>query len=721
MRNSGLVSSSYPLNDVIGLLTERIRLLLVEDNPIDVEMLREDLTEVENVTFDIQHFDRLRDGIQALEDNDFDVMLLDLGLPDSQGLESFIQAHAKAKNVPIVVLSGLDDETLGIEAVRSGAQDYLVKGKSDKYALTRSLTHAVQRHQLLMELEISKEKLEALYKWIPLPTFTWEREGDDFILVDKNIAAQQERNHKMEIGVKASEILKTYPDLLNTFFTCFREKKPIRTTQEFSFKGQATSRYYEFTHVFVPPNRIMAHVEDLTARRKAELALKQSEERFRAIFEGAQDCIFLKDKSFRYTHVNPAMARLYEVPADKFIGKTDEELFQHNASAYIQEVDRRVLKGELIEEEHTRKVNGMPITFNEMRVPMRNSNGELIGLCGIARNMTERKSMQHIVSPTVDEYPSQAMKLTLNKIRMCAQREATILLLGESGSGKDYLAKYIHDHSKRVDGPFYSINCAAVARELAESELFGHERGAFTGAHGRKRGLLELAEGGTLLLNEIGELSVPLQAKLLTFLDTREFTRVGGEKKIVVNARLIAATNRDLEKEVQQGRFRQDLFYRLNVMTIDIPPLRERREDIPLIINDIVGKLKAEMQLPDLPEIDSSILNTLINYDWPGNVRELRNVLERAIMLSGGSGIYLTSLGITTSERDWSYTINFPAERSLNDVTRELKSSLVNEALRRSGGSRQGAAKLLGISRYSLKHYMNSLDLDGDGDSDENE
>ncbi len=184
------------------------------------------------------------------------------------------------------------------------------------------------------------------------------------------------------------------------------------------------------------------------------------------------------------------------------------------------------------------------------------------------------------------------------------------MLLGESGSGKDYLARYIHNHSKRAGGPYFSVNCAAIAAQLAESELFGHEKGSFTGAQGRKRGLLELAEGGTLLLNEIGELSLPLQAKLLTFLDTKKFTRVGGEKEISVNARLIAATNRDLQKEVEAGRFRNDLFYRINVMTITVPPLRERREDLPILTREILSQLHAELRFAAPPSIDAAAIET---------------------------------------------------------------------------------------------------------------
>ncbi len=240
------------------------------------------------------------------------------------------------------------------------------------------------------------------------------------------------------------------------------------------------------------------------------------------------------------------------------------------------------------------------------------------------------------------------------------------------------------------------------------------KKGSFTGALARKRGLLELAEGGTLLLNEIGELSLPLQSKLLTFLDTRKFTRVGGEKEISVNARLIAATNRSLAQEVSAGRFRGDLFYRLNVFPITVPPLRERREDIPLIIGEVLQELQKDLQVPRISPIDNEMMEALMGYNWPGNVRELRNVLERALMLSGHERITLRSLGISDSEStpvEWSVMTTFPSNESLNDLVSDLKRTLINEALHRTGGNRQAAARLLGISRYSLKHYMKNLQI----------
>lgn len=309
------------------------------------------------------------------------------------------------------------------------------------------------------------------------------------------------------------------------------------------------------------------------------------------------------------------------------------------------------------------------------------------------------------------EYPSEVMRATLNQARQAASTDSIVLLLGESGCGKDFLARYIHDHSRRSDGPFFTINCAAVSTQLAESELFGHEPGAFTGARGRKRGLLELAEKGTLLLNEVGELSPILQAKLLTFLDTRSFTRVGGEKEIAVDARLLAATNRRLEQDVAEGKFRKDLFYRFNVFSIEVPPLRERREDIPELVREILAGLSEEMVLPGTPLVDSAAVQALMSYSWPGNVRELRNVLERAVILSGGGPIGVSCLVLGESRLEWSVTVGFPSDRSIHEVADEVKSRLIHEALRRSRGNKQEAARLLGISRHALAHQIKSLSL----------
>jgi len=303
------------------------------------------------------------------------------------------------------------------------------------------------------------------------------------------------------------------------------------------------------------------------------------------------------------------------------------------------------------------------------------------------------------------------MRTAFAQARFGAATDTIVLLQGESGSGKDYLARWIHHHSRRANGPFFAINCAAVHHELAESELFGHEAGSFTGARGRKRGLLELAEGGTILLNEIGELPLTLQSKLLTFLDTRTFLRVGGEKPIKVNARLMAATHRDLGREVEEGRFLPALFYRLNVFSVEVPPLRERIEDIPLLADQMMEHLSAEMQLDEIPVIDREAMNALTHYHWPGNVRELRNVLERALMVSTDGRLHLMLPESVTSDLAWSCEVTFPEACTLYEVTDGVVRSLCEEALRRSYGNKKAAARMLGISRYTFYRYLKGLGI----------
>ncbi|MFZ5865804.1 MAG: PAS domain S-box protein [Thermodesulfobacteriota bacterium] len=445
---------------------------------------------------------------------------------------------------------------------------------------------------------------------------------------------------------------------------------------------------------------------DITERREAEEALRTSEERFRTIFEVARDCIFLKDLDLRYTHVNPAAETLLGLPAPEIIGKRAEDFFGPEAASHILEGDLRVLAGETVEDEHTRPVRGMNLTFHDIRTPLRDSSGAVVGVCKFSRNITGRKGVQPARTFTQREYLSPSMIATLERGRQAAETDGIVLLLGESGTGKDYMARWIHSKSKRADGPFFSVNCAAIPRELAESELFGHERGAFTGAITKKRGLLELAEGGTLLLNEVGELPLNLQSKLLTFLDTRSFTRVGGEKDIRVHARLIAATHRDLRAEVEEGRFLEALYYRLNVYTVRVPALRERLEDLPVIVEEILLNLATDMRLTQVPAIGPRDMEKLASYGWPGNVRELRNVLERAVMLSKGAKLEVEIPSLATGPREWSQEVTFPDANNLQDIIDQVTRGLCVEALRRSAGNRKEAAELLGISRQSLYRYI---------------
>ncbi|MBI5571181.1 MAG: sigma 54-interacting transcriptional regulator [Desulfomonile tiedjei] len=447
----------------------------------------------------------------------------------------------------------------------------------------------------------------------------------------------------------------------------------------------------------------------IAERRHAEDALKDSEERFRAVFESAADSIFIKDHSLAYTHVNAATCKLLGLPASRIVGKRSEDLYDEETARQLNERETRVLAGESLEVEQIRYVRGSSMTFHDTLVPLRNRTRDIIGICCISRNITERKKVGSESPIGGLDYPSEAMRATLRKSLVAARTDSTIVLQGESGSGKDYLARWLHDRSRRANGPFFSINCAALPGELAESELFGHERGAFTGAAGMKKGLLELAEGGTILLNEIGELDLPLQAKLLTFLDTQSFVRVGGEKQIRVNARLIAATHRDLEEEVDKGRFLEPLFYRLSVFPIRVPPLRERLEDLPMLVEEIVGKLAAEMQLTVVPRIGSRHVDALSRYHWPGNVRELRNVLERSLILWEGGGFNVVMPAPKPTDHEWSHTIRYVPGKSIRDCTEELQTFLCTAALDTCQGNKKEAARLLDLSRDAFYRYLKKI------------
>jgi transcriptional regulator with PAS, ATPase and Fis domain len=364
------------------------------------------------------------------------------------------------------------------------------------------------------------------------------------------------------------------------------------------------------------------------------------------------------------------------------------------------------LSGETIEEEHTVPVNGEKLAFHEVRVPIRSSAGEIIGVCGIGRDVTERRSTMAKPSIPVSGYRSKAMRETMELARQAAVTDSIVLLLGESGSGKDHLARWIHEQSRRSGSPFLTINCAAVPHDLAESELFGHESGAFTGARNRKKGLLELAEGGTLLLNEIAELSPSLQSKLLVFLDSRSFVRLGGQKAVSVDARILAATHKDLEAEVQAGHFSKPLFYRLNVLPITVPPLRERIDDISDLSRELIARVAAEMNLSRIPALDPGSLKSLTRYAWPGNVRELRNVLEKGLILWQSGKLKLSMPAPDLDTDRYTIQISLTPGRSLRELSREFGTLVCQETIRRTGGNRTAAARSLGVSRDSLYRHL---------------
>jgi PAS domain S-box-containing protein len=451
---------------------------------------------------------------------------------------------------------------------------------------------------------------------------------------------------------------------------------------------------------------VIVVVAGMTEDEPASASMLRSAERYRSLFEAIPDLVFTKDQNLRFSEVNPAMEKALGLSASEIVGRTAEQIYGEEAGGRIRAWDFRVLSGETIEEEHTVPVNGEQLAFHEVRVPIRNSAGEIIGVCGIGRDVTERRSAMLKPGIATSGYRSKAMKETMELSRQAAATDSIVLLLGESGSGKDHLARWIHEHSRRSGSPFLTINCAAVPQDLAESELFGHESGAFTGARSRKKGLLELAEGGTLLLNEIAELTLSLQSKLLVFLDSRSFLRLGGQKTVHVDARILAATHKGLEAEVEAARFSKPLFYRLNVLPICVPPLRDRIEDIPQLSRELIAKVAVEMNLSRIPALDPDSLKSLTRHLWPGNVRELRNVLEKGLILWQSGKLKLSVPAAELEVDESSFQISLPPGKKLRELSREFDRLVCVEAIRRSGGNRTAAARSLGLSRDSLYRHL---------------
>jgi DNA-binding NtrC family response regulator len=322
------------------------------------------------------------------------------------------------------------------------------------------------------------------------------------------------------------------------------------------------------------------------------------------------------------------------------------------------------------------------------------------------RELREALAERHRVEGIIGE--SGPMQEALSLVRRVAPSDATVLIRGESGTGKELIAKAIHYASPRAAGPLIKVNCAALAESLLEAELFGHEKGAFTGAIATRKGRFELAEGGSLFLDEIGDLPAHMQVKLLRVLQEREFERVGSSRPITVNVRLLAATHRDLEVLVRDGRFRDDLYYRINVVTVTLPPLRERRDDLPLLIDHFVRTFAAKNGKP-IDGLTRAARETLLRYDYPGNVRELENLIERAVVLTRDEVIGVADLPLTLRD-----PAPEPAGSGLDAAVEGLERRLMREALARAGGVQTRAAELLGISERVLRYKLKKYGLSGD-------
>jgi PAS domain S-box-containing protein len=475
-------------------------------------------------------------------------------------------------------------------------------------------------------------------------------------------------------------------------------------------------------------------------REHISLRLRESERLFRDLYDEAPVAYWYITREGKIDRVNRAMAEMFGRPREYFIGRTLHDLYANTPRGIpaALEVRRRIFAGEDVrsEELEARRADGSTFWLRVSVTPERDSDGRAIGGRIMAIDLSAEKRAEQAVR--VSEYLAQEIRAAhnvdeivghgpalmgvLEKVRLVAETDTSVLILGETGTGKELIARALHSASRRKNRPLIKVNCAALPSGLIESELFGHEKGAFTGASERRVGRFELADGGTIFLDEIGEVPLDVQVKLLRVLQEHEIERVGGNKTIGVDVRVVAATNRDLKGAVAAGKFRQDLFYRLNVFPIDLPPLRERPEDIRLLVHYFVGRYATKIgrRISRVPE---KLMERLLAYAWPGNVRELENVIERAVILSKGPELEVISelpaeipSPAEVSEPAAQPPLEGPAGGIPSSVKlRHVERDHILTTLKRSGWRIEGptgAAHLLGLNPSTLRSRMKKLGIE---------
>jgi PAS domain S-box-containing protein len=477
-----------------------------------------------------------------------------------------------------------------------------------------------------------------------------------------------------------------------------------------------------------------AFVRDISKRLDAEKEVRDSEKRFRDIFSSVNDGIIIVDPDDgRIVEVNDKVVKMLGYKKNELTGMSVRNIHPDEMEQ-INSIVGDVLKGSpVLTDEFSclrKDRNYMPADMSFSRVTLNDIMYVLI----MVRDITDRKKAEQKIENALAEikdlkdqleaeniYLQQEIKIqhnfeeiisksndfkkVLQKIEQVASTDATVLILGETGTGKELIARAVHNISDRRDRPLVKVNCASLPANLVESELFGHEKGAFTGALASKIGRFELANGGTIFLDEIGDLSLDLQSKLLRVLQEGEFERLGNPRVIKVDVRIIAATNRDLEKALEDGEFRRDLYYRLNVFPILTPPLRDRKEDIPLLVKHFMNKYSGRIG-KKVDKVTQKIIDILMQYHWPGNVRELENIIERAVIISRGETLELG---------DWIPARERVIEHTKPGTLAEFERNYIIKVLELTGwrvSGEKGAAKILGLKPTTFEAKMKKLGIE---------
>lgn len=738
-------------------LTHPLRILSLEDDPNDAELIHE-LLRSEDVACELQRVDTQEAFLAALGQGGIglgiDLILADYTLPSFDGLSALKLAKQVRPDVPFIFVSGTLGEEVAIEALRVGAADYVLKTRLSRLAPSvvralRAATEIAERKRAEKALRRSEAFLAEAQRLSRTGSFgvnvltgenTWSEETFRIFEYDPQTTPTVEM-----------VLERTHPEDREIVRGVMAHSSRGGTSFDIEHRLLMENGAVKYVHVVArllpgdDPAEVLfvGAVTDITETRQAEMALRRSEgylaEAQRLTHTGtwvwnsvAHQSIHWSLEHYRVFGFDPAMGiptdeqfaqRIHPDDRDRVVRFMEKAMFQDRsdfeiefrialpggAVKYIRAIGHPILdpSGALSEcvgtamdvtEQHQASA-ALETAFAEIKTLQDQLYKENIAL----REEIVRTSMFEEI---VGESP--ALQTVLARVTKVAPTDSSVLVTGETGTGKELIARAIHNRSQRAARAFVSVNCAAIPTTLISSELFGHEKGAFTGATQRRLGRFELAEGGTIFLDEVGELPPETQIALLRVLQEREFERIGGNKVIRANVRVIAATNRDLQQLIEEGAFRDDLYYRLNVFPIEMPALRQRREDIPLLVEYFIDRYSTKTGRK-IRGIERSTLDRLISYAWPGNIRELQNVIERSLVLCEGETFTVDESWLSVSCGEPDRTPRMLLRIPPAEEKKTIEAALAEAQGRVSGPT--GAAVRLGIPATTLDSKIRTLGI----------